>query len=105
MSTAIGTPAYMAPEILVEEARYGPAVDVWSMGVILYVILCGYPPFDDSDLGVLKSKIKKGIFSFLPEDWNEISEEAKSLVTKMLTVDPKMRIQIEEIQHHPWVSE
>lgn len=80
MSTMCGTPAYLAPEIIKNE-RYGPACDCWSLGVILYVILCGYPPFGDEANEEMFCKIKEASIDFPSPEWDEISDEAKGLIT------------------------
>lgn len=103
MRTAVGTPGYVAPEILTED-EYGPEVDVWSLGVILYILLCGFPPFHDNNMQKLFQKITKGQFSFPSPAWDNISQEAKKLVQRMLIVDPAQRISVEEILGNPWVS-
>jgi serine/threonine protein kinase len=79
-----GTPGYVAPEIL-EGEKYGKAVDMWSIGVITYIILGGYPPFHDDNQKALFRKIRKAEFEFHPEYWEHVSEEAKDLIKGMLT--------------------
>lgn len=103
MHTACGTPGYVAPEVLKME-EYGLAVDVWSMGVILYILLCGFPPFYHEDTAQLYKLIKKGEYDFPEEYWGNISEEAKGLVRAMLTVDPKRRITCAEIAKSTWLN-
>mmetsp|Transcript_11236 Transcript_11236/g.38336 ORF Transcript_11236/g.38336 Transcript_11236/m.38336 type:complete len:261 (+) Transcript_11236:263-1045(+) len=103
MSTTCGTPGYVAPEVL-EQRGYGPEVDLWSIGVILYILLCGFPPFYDENNSVLFSQIKKGDYSFPSPYWDDISSEAKDLVKKLLQVNPAKRLKSEEIVEHPWIS-
>ena len=102
--TVCGTPGYVAPEIL-QGTGYGKEVDYWSIGVILYTLLCGYKPFqttkDDEDLF---EKIKKGEFSFPTEEWDDISDLAKDLVKKLLETDPEKRLDAEGILNHPWIK-
>ncbi|CAM9927823.1 unnamed protein product [Pylaiella littoralis] len=98
-----GTPGYVAPEIL-KNLPYGTSVDMWSIGVIIYIILAGYPPFHDDDQHRLYRKIKAGRFRFDPEYWNDISSEAKDLIRKLLTVDPTRRLTAAEACEHPWLS-
>eukprot|EP01035_Chromulina_nebulosa_P037969 gene37969-51277_t len=88
--TACGTPGYVAPEILRGD-KYGAEVDVWSMGVICYVLLAGYPPFYDEDQKKLFRKIKEGRFHFHEDYWCNTSDEAMDLIRKMLTVDQSKR--------------
>lgn len=76
MSTVCGTPAYLAPEIINNE-KYGPACDCWSLGVILYVLLCGYPPFDDESNAKMVQQVKAGKFDFPSPEWDEISDEGE----------------------------
>ena len=77
MKTACGTPEYVAPEVLRNEGYTSGAVDMWSTGVILYVLLCGFPPFDDPDLPVLFEKIMGGEVEFPSPWWDDISDGAK----------------------------
>jgi calcium-dependent protein kinase len=95
-----GTPYYIAPEVLDE--KYDEKCDVWSCGVILYILLCGYPPFNgDSDIEIMKT-VKKGKFEFPIEEWGSISKEGKELVANMLKYDPKARFSAEDCLKHPW---
>ncbi|CAM9567411.1 unnamed protein product, partial [Phaeothamnion confervicola] len=100
----VGTPGYVAPEVL-ERHEYGPGCDVWSTGVILYILLVGYPPFyaENNNQARLFETIKKGQYYFHPEAWDPISAEAKDLVQKMLTVDVTRRISMAGVLEHPWV--
>ena len=104
LSTACGTPGYVAPEIL-QGKTYGRSVDVWSIGVITYILLCGYPPFHDDNHNALFRKIKKGKYQFDSPYWDHISESAKDLITKMLVVDPEKRSTAAELLQHQWVVE
>ena len=92
----------MAPEIL-KNQKYGKEVDVWSLGVIFYILLCGYPPFHDSNQAQLFEQIKAGQYEFDPEDWASISDGAKDLITHILVVDPRKRYTTQQILAHPWV--
>lgn len=103
LDTACGTPGYVAPEVLVG-ARYGAAVDIWSVGVILYILLCGFPPFYDESTRELYKQIRKGKFGFPAPYWTEISDSAKDVVKKCLTVDPEKRATPDELLAHPWIS-
>ncbi|CAM9301089.1 unnamed protein product [Ectocarpus fasciculatus] len=103
VSDQCGTPGYVAPEIL-RSRPYGTSVDMWSIGVIIYIILAGYPPFHDEDQNRLYRKIKAGHYRFDPEYWNDVSSEAKDLIRKLLTVDPTRRLTAAEACEHPWLS-
>ncbi|KAL3914792.1 MAG: hypothetical protein SGPRY_007495 [Prymnesium sp.] len=103
MKTACGTPGYVAPEVLTHEI-YSEQVDMWSIGVIVYILLCGFPPFyGDNDAQMFK-KIKAGSYKFLTPYWDPISAEAKDFVSKLLVVDPKKRMTSVEALKHPWVG-
>jgi calcium/calmodulin-dependent protein kinase I len=102
LETACGTPGYVAPEILRNE-RYGKEVDIWSLGVIFYILLCGYPPFHDSNQKRLFEKIKRAEYEFDSPDWDGISDHAKDLITKILVPDPRRRLTAAQILSHPWV--
>jgi len=103
MKEACGTPGYVAPEILKLQG-YDCKVDLWSLGVILYILLCGFPPFVDRDRGALSDKIKAGSFSFISPHWDGISSGAKDCVEKLLEVNPKRRLSATAILNHPWIS-
>ena len=103
LTTQCGTPGYVAPEIL-SSKPYGKAVDMWSIGVIIFILLGGYPPFSDNNQSRLYKKIKAGQFEFHPDYWTAISSEAKDLITKLLTVDPEKRYSAEQALHHPWID-
>lgn len=103
LKTQCGTPGYVAPEILSTQP-YGKAVDMWSIGVITYILLGGYPPFYDDNQKVLFEKIKKGEYSFHPEYWDAVSVEAKDLISRLLKVNPLERYTSEEALNHSWVD-
>eukprot|EP00903_Cladosiphon_okamuranus_P008290 g7977.t1 len=103
LTTQCGTPGYVAPEILMRK-KYDAAVDMWSVGVITYILLGGYPPFHDDNQARLFAKIKKGVYSFHDEYWAEISPEAKDLIAKMLTVDPTKRLTAAQALEHPYLK-
>jgi len=98
----VGTPAYVAPEVLRRE-RYGVAADIWSMGVICYVLLGGYLPFDAEPASKLFALIKKGEYKYDDEYWAEMSADSKDFISKMLTVDVASRWTSEELLNHPWI--
>lgn len=104
LETQCGTPAYMAPEILMNR-KYGPPADVWSIGVIVYILLGGYPPFYHAKQNELFKLIKKGKFQFHAKYWSHISHDAKELIRQMLTVDPTARLTCEQLLHHDWMKE
>jgi calcium/calmodulin-dependent protein kinase I len=100
--TACGTPTYIAPEVLVE-VGYDSKCDCWSLGVILYVMLCGFPPFYEEDEVQLFSAIKLGHFDFPSPYWDSVSDTAKDLIIKLLCRNPEKRLSAEEILKHPWL--
>jgi serine/threonine protein kinase len=103
LSTQCGTPGYVAPEILFSK-QYDKSVDMWSIGVITYVLLGGYPPFHDDNQKQLFRKIKKGDYEFHAEYWGNVSDEAKELISKLLTVDPAHRYTVDQALAHPWIN-
>ncbi|KAH0628789.1 hypothetical protein JD844_010313 [Phrynosoma platyrhinos] len=103
MSTACGTPGYVAPEIL-EQKPYGKAVDSWALGVISYILLCGYPPFYDENDSELFNQILKAEYEFDSPYWDDISESAKDFIRHLLERDPEKRFTCEQALQHPWIS-
>jgi calcium/calmodulin-dependent protein kinase I len=101
MSTACGTPGYVAPEIL-ECAGYTKQIDMWSCGVIMYILLCGYPPFYNESDAVLFETIMAGSYEFHSPYWDNISTEAKDLIKKLLVVNPTERITAKQALKHEW---
>jgi len=101
--TACGTPGYVAPEILRGDA-YATEVDIWSMGVICYVLLAGYPPFYDDDQKKLFKKIKNGAYHFHEEYWGNTSPEAIDMIKHMLCVDQRKRWSAKQLLQHPWIK-
>jgi calcium-dependent protein kinase len=101
MSTIKGTPYYIAPEVINEV--YDEKCDIWSIGVIFYVLLCGYPPFNgDTDIEIMQN-VQKGKFCFPEEEWGVISQEAKDLIKKMLTFEPSKRISAKDVLLLLWL--
>ncbi|RKP27086.1 kinase-like domain-containing protein, partial [Syncephalis pseudoplumigaleata] len=99
--TPCGTVGYTAPEIVKDE-RYSMGVDMWALGCVLYTMLCGFPPFYDENVQMLTEKVARGQYSFLSPWWDDISTEAKDLITHLLKVDPRERYTIREFLEHPW---
>ncbi|XP_066582376.1 calcium/calmodulin-dependent protein kinase type 1 isoform X1 [Prorops nasuta] len=103
MATACGTPGYVAPEVLAQKP-YGKAVDVWSIGVISYILLCGYPPFYDENDANLFAQILKGEFEFDSPYWDDISDSAKDFINKLMCVNVEERYTCKQALAHPWIS-
>ncbi|XP_006635782.2 serine/threonine-protein kinase DCLK3 isoform X1 [Lepisosteus oculatus] len=103
--TVCGTPTYVAPEILSEKG-YGLPVDMWATGVIVYILLCGFPPFRslERDQEELFEIIQLGEYEFLSPYWDNISDGAKDLISKLLLVDPEKRYAAQQALQHPWVQ-
>ncbi|XP_037627842.1 calcium/calmodulin-dependent protein kinase IGb isoform X2 [Sebastes umbrosus] len=102
MSTACGTPGYVAPEVLAQKP-YSKAVDCWSIGVITYILLCGYPPFYEESETRLFSKIMKAQYEFDSPFWDDISESAKDFIRNMMQKNPSMRYSTDLALRHPWI--
>jgi len=111
-TTLCGTPSYVAPEILEQSnrRRYTRAVDIWSLGVVLYICLCGFPPFSDELYSAdnpytLSQQIKMGRFDYPSPYWDSVGDPALDLIDRMLTVDVEKRITVEECLEHPWTTQ
>jgi calcium-dependent protein kinase len=101
LTTKAGTPYYVAPQVLA--GKYDQSSDIWSLGVIMYVVLCGYPPFyGDTDADVL-AKVRLGNFSFSAADWKNVSDDAKNLIKCLLKMNPRDRYTAEQALNHIWV--
>ncbi|GAB6028454.1 hypothetical protein CHUAL_002615 [Chamberlinius hualienensis] len=101
LDTCCGSPAYAAPELISGKFYYGNEVDVWSMGVLLYALLCGFLPFDDENVTNLYKKIQTGVYE--KPGW--LSCVSIDLIDRMLQVNPRKRIKVQEILRHPWMTE
>lgn len=103
MKTFCGTPNYLAPEVLITkgEGKYTNKIDNWSLGVILYICLVGYPPFSDENLD---KQIKEGLYDFDDDLWQPVSNEAKDVIKKLMCVDPIKRATLDEILMHDWIK-
>ncbi|CAI0548765.1 unnamed protein product [Linum tenue] len=98
----VGSAYYIAPEVL--KRKYGPEADIWSVGVMLYILLCGVPPFwAESEHGIFNA-ILRGHVDFTSDPWPSISPPAKDLVRKMLNSDPKQRLTASQVLNHPWIQ-
>ncbi|XP_052006509.1 calcium/calmodulin-dependent protein kinase type II subunit gamma-like isoform X13 [Xyrauchen texanus] len=99
-----GTPGYLSPEVLRKDP-YGKPVDIWACGVILYILLVGYPPFWDEDQHKLYQQIKAGAYDFPSPEWDTVTPEAKNLINQMLTINPAKRITADQALKHPWICQ
>ena len=88
---------------MLKKEPYGKAVDIWACGVILYILLVGYPPFWDEDQHRLYAQIKAGAYDYPSPEWDTVTPEAKNLINQMLTVNPSKRIRSDEALKHPWI--
>jgi len=103
MTTACGTPGYVAPEVITHEA-YSTQIDMWSVGVIVYILLCGFPPFYGENDAQMFRKIRSAQYKFLQPYWDGISAEAKDFVAKLLVVDPEKRLTAKQALQHSWLA-
>ncbi|CAK7215431.1 serine/threonine protein kinase [Sporothrix eucalyptigena] len=111
-TTLCGTPSYVAPEILADSRnrKYTKAVDIWSLGVVLYICLCGFPPFSDELRSPefpfnMSQQIRSGRFTFPSPYWDSVGDPALDLIDSMLVVDPERRFTIDQCMAHPWMNE
>ncbi|KAF4824091.1 putative serine/threonine-protein kinase fhkC [Colletotrichum tropicale] len=111
-TTLCGTPSYVAPEILAEgrHRKYTKAVDIWSLGVVLYICLCGFPPFSDELYSkdfpfTLSQQIKSGRFDYPSPYWDSVGDPALDLIDSMLVVDPERRFTVDQCLNHPWMTQ
>ncbi|XP_057702217.1 MAP kinase-activated protein kinase 3 [Corythoichthys intestinalis] len=108
LQTPCYTPYYVAPEVLGPE-KYDKSCDMWSLGVIMYILLCGFPPFY-SNTGQaispgMKRRIRMGQYEFPNPEWADVSQEGKSLIHQLLKTDPNERMTISQFMNHPWISQ
>ncbi|KAJ4297212.1 serine/threonine protein kinase [Collariella sp. IMI 366227] len=111
-TTLCGTPSYVAPEVLADNRnrKYTKAVDIWSLGVVLYICLCGFPPFSDELMShefpyTLADQIKRGIFDYPAPYWDPIGDPALDLIDNMLMTDPEKRFTVDQCLAHPWITD
>ena len=102
MTTVIGTPYYVAPEVL--KGSYNEKCDIWGIGVIMYILLSGVPPFNGPDDDTIMKKVVEGKYKYNPAKWKGISKYAKELIDRMLTLDPEIRISAQDALDHKWLS-
>ena len=103
LMTSCGSPGYVAPEVLTSES-YDKSVDMWSVGVILYILLCGYPPFYADNAPALFKKIMEVQYDFDDPSWEDVSSDAKNLIRHLLVGEPSKRYTAEQCLHDPWVT-
>lgn len=107
LQTPCYTPYYVAPEVLGPE-KYDKSCDMWSLGVIMYILLCGFPPFySNQGLAIspgMKKRIRTGQYDFPNPEWKHVSQDAKELIRGLLKTDPSERLTIEQVMGHNWIA-
>jgi calcium-dependent protein kinase len=105
MDDKLGTPYYIAPEVI--KKQYSEKCDLWSIGVLMYILLSGEPPFNDprADNDAIMKKVEIGKYDIENGVWKQISDPAKDLIKKLLTMDPATRPSAEEALNHPWIAD
>mmetsp|Transcript_41959 Transcript_41959/g.88086 ORF Transcript_41959/g.88086 Transcript_41959/m.88086 type:complete len:409 (+) Transcript_41959:304-1530(+) len=101
MTTLVGTPYYIAPEVL--RKKYDKSCDLWSVGVVAYILLCGYPPFNGANNDETHRSVLRGQYNFPSRDWKGISSNARQFIRQLLQMDPTKRMTAEEALNHPWI--
>ena len=101
MSATVGTPYYIAPEVL--QKKYDKSCDLWSVGVIAYILLCGYPPFNGANNDATHRRVARGRYSFPSKDWKYTSREARDFIRNLLQLDTSKRMSMDEALKHPWI--
>ncbi len=101
MRTVVGTPYYIAPDVL--RKSYGKACDLWSVGVIAYILFSGYPPFNGNNNNEVYESVKRGMYWFPQEDWKNVSVGARDFIHRLLQKDPRKRMTVEQALRHPWL--
>ena len=102
MTTRVGTPYYISPEVLT--GNYGVQCDMWSAGVILYVLICGYPPFYGNSDSTILAKVRRGVYNYNGAEWTNVSPTAKDLIDHLLVMRPEGRLTAEQALAHPWMT-
>ncbi|KAJ5924717.1 calcium/calmodulin-dependent protein kinase [Penicillium verhagenii] len=103
-ATPCGTMSYAAPELF-RKHKYTTSVDMWALGCLLFTMLAGFPPFYDEDLDIMRRQIMQGEYTFASPKWDKVSDGAKDLVSRLLTINPEERLSIKECLDHPWMRE
>lgn len=102
MNQKFGTPYYIAPEVL--KKTYDEKCDLWSCGVILYILLCGYPPFNGPTDKIILEKVSKGVYTLVGPEWDSISSDAKRFIRKLLEYDSSQRPSAEQALNDHWIK-